>query len=59
MENKNLPIDRDKRLMLLKWLKQGYIDGQDLNALHAESHNTKLMSLQEAREFIQYLEKTY
>ena len=58
MENKNLPIDRGKRLMLLKWLKQGLIDGQDLNKIHAESNKIKLISLQEARELIQFLEKT-
>lgn len=27
----NIPIDRDKRIELLKWLKQGYIDADTLN----------------------------
>lgn len=28
-----ITIDREKRLLLLKWLKQGYIDGLEINDL--------------------------
>jgi len=32
-----IAIDRDKRLLLLKWLKQGYIDSVELGDLKQES----------------------
>ena len=55
----NLKIDRPTKITLLKWLRQGYIDTQELTALHAKATGDKFLSMEEAREFLKHLEETY
>lgn len=55
----NLKIDRPTKITLLKWLRQGYIDTQELTALHAKATGDKVLSMEEAREFLKHLEETY
>ena len=59
MERKNLTIDREKRLMLLKWLSSGIIDGEQLHTLYIESTGDRTMTMEEARAFLRELEETY
>lgn len=35
-----IQIDRDKKLLLLRWLKQGYIDSMELNELQRDNQIT-------------------
>lgn len=59
MKMKNLQIDRKKRLMLLRWLRQGYIFSDELSLLYAESEGARIMTQEEARAFIRELEENY
>ena len=56
---KVLPIDREKKLILLGWLKRGIIDGEELDKLHSESRGEQWLTMEEAREFIRQLEEKY
>lgn len=59
MENKDIVIDREKKLMLLRWLKNGVINVEELHHLHSESGVYRGMSMEEARAFIKELEEKY
>lgn len=59
MENKDIVIDREKKLMLLRWLKNGVINGEELHRLHSQSEVCRGMSMEEARAFIKELEEKY
>lgn len=58
MENEDIVIDREKKLMLLTWLKNGVINGEELHRLHSESEVYKGMTMDEARAFIRQLEES-
>lgn len=58
-EVNGLPIDREKRLILLRWLKKGVIDGDELARLHCECRGDKWLSMEEARDFIRQIEEEY
>lgn len=56
------PMNRERRLMLLKWLKQDYINTDELKVLADEvlrGVKPNLLTQQEAREFIKQLEEQY
>lgn len=56
------PMNRERRLMLLKWLKQDYINTDELKVLADEvlrGIKPKFLTQQEAREFINQLEEQY
>lgn len=55
--DRDLPIDREKKLILLGWLKRGVIDGEELDRLHSESRGEQWLTMDEAREFIRQLEE--
>lgn len=45
--------------MLLRWLKNGVINVEELHRLHSESGVYRGMSMEEARAFIKELEEKY
>lgn len=59
MKNKDIVIDREKKLMLLAWLKDGVINGEKLNRLHSESGGYRELSMEEARAFLRELDERY
>lgn len=58
-KNKDLPIDREKKLILFGWLRRGVIDGGELDKLHSESRGDKWLTMEEAQAFIRELEEKY
>lgn len=56
------PMNRERRLMLLKWLKQDYINTDELKVLADEvlrGVKPNLLTQKEACEFIKQLEEQY
>ncbi len=48
-----IPIDREIKLLLLKWLRQGFIDGVELNMLY----HKKPLSREEIEKELDHLAK--
>ena len=57
MEKTDMPLDREARITLLKWLKTGFIDIGELDALHSKAASEKVsaMTLEEKKERIRQI----
>lgn len=54
-----ITIDREIKITLLNWLKQGYIEEEEIKALAVKCGGGAVLSMDEAREFLRLLEEDY
>lgn len=55
-------MNRERRIILLRWLKQGYINVEELDIIADEvirGQKRDRLTMEEAREFIKRLEEQY
>lgn len=45
MEKTEIPLDREARITLLKWLKMGFIDIGELDELHSKAASEKVSAM--------------
>ena len=58
-QKKQVKIDREKTIILLKWLKQGFICPDDMPELREALGGGKLLTREEQIEHIKQLEREY
>ena len=58
-QKKQVKIDREKTIILLKWLKQGFICPDDMPELREALGGGKLLTREEQIEYIKQLEREY
>ena len=58
-QKKQVKIDREKTIILLKWLKQGFICPGDMPELREALGGGKLLTREEQIEYIKQLEREY
>ena len=58
-QKKQVKIDREKTIILLKWLKQGFSCPDDMPELREALGGGKLLTREEQIEYIKQLEREY